>query len=197
MLEHTQPPATNLSGKPTTLDVGAVATNAPATPVVIPVPAQPEPRPPSGKAAPRELTAYAGSKVIRASDKTPGTLYVSVILTEATKYNGTLDDKSVGDVMIALEETGKVSAFTGNDTLVVNPGQKRYAVALGTNAPETIQYFNKDLGTSCNAIKAIVSGIIGMPLTCQFTFVPRRNPGASTAREDFVATSGLDIQVEL
>jgi hypothetical protein len=196
--ERTQPPVANSPRKSNVPDAGAVAANVPPLPpVVIPVPNPPESKPPSGKAAPRELTAHIGSKVIRGSDKAPGTLYVSVILTGTTKYHGTFDDKAVSDVMAALEKTGKIAAFTGSKTLLVNPGQQRYGVGLGNDAPETIEYFNKNLEASCDAIRVIVSGIIGLPMTCEFMNIPRSNPNASNAREDFAVVSGLDMEVEL
>jgi hypothetical protein len=143
----------------------------PPAPVIIPIPDhQPIPKSPENSAQP---TADIGGQPVRANDKPPGTLYVSVRFSEVTRYRGTLDENTTRDaVKVALEKTGKIKVFLGNNA-IGRPGQRRYGVGnLAPDKRQTVYYFSKTLEDACTAIKGIISGVIGAAMECTLIAPP-------------------------
>jgi hypothetical protein len=143
-------------------------------------------------------SASIGDKSISASDKAEGTLYISIKLSDISQYHGSLDEKSIKAVKLALEQTHKISVFIGN--YEIGTTGRRYGIGnLGGGYARTVYYFDKSLGGSCAAVQAIVAGVIGMPMSCVLTPGPPRDPdpNALNLQADFWSVSGLDMEVVL
>jgi hypothetical protein len=193
-------PATNPSpGTPTQkADVKTPDKAPPPPPIVIPIPdRQTIPRPPENIAQP---IATIGGKSLRASDKTSGTLYVSVRIGEPSTYRGLVDEKGTEAVKAGLEKTGKITAFLGGYDVGTSPGSRRYGIGgLGFGKSGSVYYFDKKLDGACAAIQKIVSDIVGRPMVCTFVEPPAapNDPNEISFQRDFWLASGLDMEIVL
>jgi flagellar basal body-associated protein FliL len=157
-----------------------------------PAPALPESSAPVTR-PPVSFVADIGSHAVRALDKPPGTVYVALKISLVSDSQGTVTDKDVESVRDALESTKKISAFVGSYSL---KSAKTYGIgSIGRGAQGAIYYFDPSLGRTCEAVRLIISNVLGNlgnSMRCEpFGF------GSQSLQADFVHTAGLDMEVWL
>lgn len=67
-----------------------------------------------------------GSTPIRASDKQAGSIYVAIRLSNIGVYKNGLTDKTIADVRAALEQTKKITVFSG--TYSIGNSNRSYGI---------------------------------------------------------------------
>ena len=141
--------------------------------------------------------ASIDGQTIRAANKSPGTIYISIRLSEVTSYRGTVDQSTVSTVANALEKAGHVSVFKVMSSYDLNTQNRSYGLNITPARARTIYYFDTATESSCTAVKSIVSAIIGM-IDCMYYSIPvSTDPNELNLQRDFWLSSGLDMEVVL
>lgn len=165
--------------------------------VIIPIPDRQSVSLPANDSGHGQLIAKIGGRVVRASDKPPGTLYVSLIISDTSGYRGTVSQHQRDEVQGSLEGTHKITVFSSVSYNIGPEGGTNYGAGLSPLSPKTIYYLDRSLGDSCNAVSAIVSVIVGQMRCVFFDVPPSGDPDVINSRRDFVAASGLDMEISL
>ncbi len=164
--KQVQSPKRTASRESTAQPKAASVANPSPPPLIIP--SSSASRPFSENKGAGQPTASIGGKALSASDKAPGTLYVSVRLAEVSRYRGTFDEQSVDAVKIALEQTKKISVFTGAYDIGKSSGRRYGIGGIAPSKARTIFYFDKTLDNTCAAVQRTIAAVIGMAMECQF-----------------------------
>jgi hypothetical protein len=165
---------------------------------VIPLPDRPfAPKSVGGKSTVKYV-ATIDSQIVQASDKAPGTLYVSLVVANNSKYLGNISATDVENVAEALRKTGKVSVFINKSGgYGIKGNDLPYSTSLTPVHPRTIYFFDSTLDGTCAALKTIISGIVGQ-MNCKFmSIAASSDPNEPKIDHDFLVQSGLDMEIVL
>jgi hypothetical protein len=149
-----------------------------------------------------QTIAIIGDSTVKAGDKPPGKLYVSLSLSAVSKYRGDADEKTVEAVRAALDGTGRLVVFprvSAYDIGTPTSSQKFGIGSLGSGNAKGIAYFDDALKDSCTAIQKLISDIIMATMSCEGVPLPAllTGPNDLNLQRDFRLASGLDLEIIL
>ncbi len=143
---------------------------------------------------PPKAFASIDGKPIRASDKKPGTIYVSARLAELTRYRG-VDQPKIDAALSALKKVEWISVFQVTGAFNLNLPTVSYGLGgIAAAKARHIYYFDDRVADACKIVRDIVAESIGQ-MSCEKYMVPLTDASEINLPRDFLALSGLDMEI--